>query len=69
MTFANLCKPIHDIMNYSSFICLFKFGKSGKEGKQSQKFEYQKRIELFRANQKHVSYVVSGYHLVKKIKK
>ena len=38
MTSANLCKPIHDIINYSTFICPFESGKCGKEGKKSQKY-------------------------------
>ena len=33
ITFANLCKPIHDIINYSTSICPFESGKCGKEGK------------------------------------
>ena len=28
-----LCERIHDIINYSTFICPFEFGKYGKEGK------------------------------------
>ena len=30
---ANLCKPVHDITNYSTSICPFVSGKCGKEGK------------------------------------
>ena len=30
---ANLCKPIYDIMNYSTSICPFESRKCGKEGK------------------------------------
>ena len=30
---ANLCKPIPDIINYSTFICPFESGKCGKDGK------------------------------------
>ena len=33
ITFANLCKLIHDIINYSTTICPFEFGKCGKEGR------------------------------------
>ena len=39
ITSANLCKPIYDIINYSTFTCLFESGKCGKERK-LQKFEY-----------------------------
>ena len=38
--FTNWCKPIHDIINYSTFICPFESGKCGKDGKKLQKFEY-----------------------------
>ena len=40
ITYANLCKPIHDIINYSVFICPFESRERGKEGKKLQKFEY-----------------------------
>ena len=40
ITIANLYKPIHDIINYSTFICSFKSEKHGEEGKKLQKFEY-----------------------------
>ena len=30
---------IHDIINYSTSICPFAFGKCGEEGKKSQKIE------------------------------
>ena len=44
---ANLCKPIHDIINYSTFTCLFESYKCGKEGKKLQKFEYLKKEKSF----------------------
>ena len=37
---ANLCKPIHDIINYSTSICSFESGKCGKEEEKLQKSEY-----------------------------
>ena len=40
ITIANLYKSIHDIINYSTFICFFKSEKHGEEGKKLQKFEY-----------------------------
>ena len=40
ITSANLCKPVHGIINYSISICPFESGKCGKEGKKRQKFEY-----------------------------
>ena len=40
ITSANLCQPIHDIINYSTSICPFESGKCGKEGKKRHKSEY-----------------------------
>ena len=37
---ANLCKSIHDIINYSTSICSFISEKCGEEGKKLQKIEY-----------------------------
>ena len=37
---ANLCKPIHDIINYSTSIYPFESGKCGTDEKKLQKFEY-----------------------------
>ena len=39
ITSANLCKSIHDIINYSTSICPFISEKCGKEGKKVQKLE------------------------------
>ena len=47
MTSANLCKPIHDIINYSTFICPFESGKCGKEGEKIQKFGYLENEKSF----------------------
>ena len=44
---ANLCKPIHDIINYSISICPFLSGKCGKEGKKLQKYEYLENENSF----------------------
>ena len=44
---ANLCKPVHDITNYSTSICPFVYGKCGKEGKKLQKFEYFENKKSF----------------------
>ena len=38
--FANLCKPIDDIIKFFTFICPFEPGKCGKEGRKLPKFEY-----------------------------
>ena len=47
ITSANLCKPIHDIINYSTSICPFESGKCGKEGKKLQKFEHLENEKSF----------------------
>ena len=47
ITSANLWTPIHDIINYSTFICPFKSEKGGKEGRKLQKFEYLKNKKSF----------------------
>ena len=47
ITSANLCKSIHDIINYSTSICPFESGKCGKERKKSQKFEYFENEKSF----------------------
>ena len=47
ITPANLCKPIHDIINYSTFICPFEFGKCQKEEGKLQKIEYLKYKKSF----------------------
>ena len=44
---ANLCKPIHDIINYSTSICPFVFGKCEKEEEKLQKFEYLENKKRF----------------------
>ena len=36
ITSANLCKSIHDIINYSTSICLFESGKCEKKGKKGK---------------------------------
>ena len=47
ITPANLCKPIHDIINYSISICPFEPGKCGKEEQKLQKFEYLENEKSF----------------------
>ena len=46
ITSANLCKTMHDI-NYSTSICPFESGKSGKEEEKIQKFEYLENKKSF----------------------
>ena len=47
ITSGNLCKLIHDIINYSTSTYPFEPEKCGKEGKKLQKFEYLKNEKSF----------------------
>ena len=47
ITSANLCKSVHDNINYSTSICPFGSGRCGKEGKKLQKLEYLKNEKSF----------------------
>ena len=47
ITSANLCKPIYDIINYSTFICPFESGKCGKEGKKLQNVNISRKKRTF----------------------
>ena len=38
---------MHDIINYSTSICPFEFGKSGKEEEKIQDFEYLENEKSF----------------------
>ena len=44
---ANLCKPIHDIINYFTSICHFESRKCGKEGKKLWQFKYLESEKSF----------------------
>ena len=44
---VNLCKPIHDIINYSTSISPFESGKCGKEEEKLQRFEYLENGKSF----------------------
>ena len=44
---SNLCKPVHDITNYSISICPFLSGEYGKNGWKLQKFEYLEKEKSF----------------------
>ena len=56
MTSANLCKLIHDIINYSISIYPFEYGKCGKERKKLQKFEYLENEKSFFDKIKNIFY-------------
>ena len=44
---ANLCKSIHDIINYTTSICPFISEKCRKEGKKLQKIDYLENEKSF----------------------
>ena len=50
----NLCKPIYDIIDYSTSIRPFKSGKCGNEGKKLQKFEYLENEKSFLDEMKNI---------------
>ena len=68
MTSANLCKPIHGIINYFTSICPFESGKCGKEGKKSQKFEYLENEKSFLDEIKKIFIDFEGLSFGEKIK-
>ena len=53
---AYLCKPNHDIINYSTSICPFESGRFGKEEKKSQKIEYLENEKSFLDEIKNIFY-------------
>ena len=57
---------MHGIINYSTSICPFEFGKSGKEKEKIQKFEYLGNEKSFLDEIKNIFQFFKGYHLVKK---
>ena len=65
---ANLCKQIHDIINYSTSACPFESGKCGKERKKLQKFEYRESKNSFLDEIKNIFIVFEGLSFCEKIK-
>ena len=47
ITSVNLCKPIHDTINYSTSVCPFESECLERKGKKFQKFEYLKNEKSF----------------------
>ena len=68
ITSSNLCKPIHDNINYSTFICPFEYGKYGKEEKELQKFEYLKNGKSFLDEKEDIFQFFEGLSLGEKKK-
>ena len=54
ITPANLCKPIHYIINYYTSICSFESGKCGKEKEKFQKFVYLENEKIFLDEMKNI---------------
>ena len=59
MTSTNLCKPIHDIINYSTFICSFVSGKCEK-GKNYKNLNTLRTKRDFQMKQKALFIVFEG---------
>ena len=70
---GNLCKSIHDIINYYTSICPFEYGKCGKGGKKFHTFEYLKTEKSFlnekKKKKKTIFIVFKGLAIGEKIKK
>ena len=56
---------MHDIINYSTSICPFEYGKSGKEEEKTT-FEYLENGKSFLDEMKNVFQFLKGYHFVQK---
>ena len=65
---SNLCKLIHDIINYSTCICPFESGKCWKEEEKLQKIEYLQNKKSFLGEKKTFFTVFEGLSLGEKIK-
>ena len=65
ITYANLCKPIPDIINYSTSICPFWSRECRKEGEKLQKFEYLKNEKSFLDEIKNILIVFEVLSLIK----
>ena len=59
---------MHDIINYSTSICPFESGKSGKEGEKIQKFEYLENEMRFLDKIKNIFTVFERLSFGEKIK-
>ena len=68
ITSTYLCKPIHDIINYSTSVCLFESEKFGKEGEILQNVEYLESKKSFLDGKKTFFIVFEGLSFSDKIK-
>ena len=58
---------MHDIVNYSTSICPFESGKSGKEEQKIQKFEYLENGKNFLDEIKNIFTVFEGLYFGEEI--
>ena len=65
---ANLCKPIHDIINYYTSICPFESEKCGKEENKFKKFKNLKNEKSFLNETKKIFIVFERLSFGEKIK-
>ena len=65
---ANLSRPTHDIINYSTSICPFESGKCGKEEEKIQKSEYLENENSFLQEIKNIFPVFEGLSFGEQIK-
>ena len=68
ITSANLCKPIHEIINYSTSVYPFVSRKCRKEERKIEKFEYLENENSFLDEIKTLVIVFEGLSFVEKIK-
>ena len=68
ITSANLCKPIHNIINYSTSILSFLIWEVWKGREKISKFKYLENEKSFLDEIRHFLQFLNGYHLVKKYK-
>ena len=61
----NSCKPFHEIIMYSFFVCPFESGNWKGRGKITKIWISRERKELSRWNKKHLSQFLKGYYLVR----
>ena len=66
MTPENVCKPIHDIINYSTFICPFEPGKLGKQGKKYKDLNISRTNKALLLKKKNIFIVFEALSFGKK---
>ena len=64
---GNVCKPVHDIINYSTSIYPLESGKCGKEGKNYKNLNISRNKKFFRWSKKTFLVVFKGLSFGEKI--